>query len=488
MKNLNSRFKSKTHRMVKDSGLWLVSVFFALMHSFVFSQVNQTQANVLHKEKSKSYLTTEVKGLKPVVIKTKDGKKGWKISLPEKRPLATPAVWNDIVFVGAGFGSYEFYALDAKTGKVVWRFHTGDDGPTAAVVKDGYVAFNTESCILYVLKARTGEEVWHRWLGDPLMSMPAIEHGKVYMAYPGNDGKHYLACIGLKDGKNCWKAQIEGDLITAPVVDGKSVYITCLDGTVYRFDAMTGAMLWSEKKKGTSAPTVYKDQVFLSMRQEGDSTKDGRIQYEGIGRLENRSGKHIDKDLWVKQKADYLKVDKTSRLAAREKSLDASVGFSTAPGTAKMYQAEENLGQSSVVGVWSYQGSRPAVVGDRSYQAMGENLMCMDIKSGKKIWEQSLKPKDKQVGGRATTPPSIANSKLFLGTTDGEILCVSEDGKSLWSYKQTESIRFQPAISKGRVFFTTDNGSIYMIETGDPSDDGWCMWGGNSAHNGPCKE
>jgi outer membrane protein assembly factor BamB len=31
--------------------------------------------------------------------------------------LATPAVFDGKVFLGGGFGSYEFYALDAKTGK-----------------------------------------------------------------------------------------------------------------------------------------------------------------------------------------------------------------------------------------------------------------------------------------------------------------------------------------------------------------------------------
>jgi outer membrane protein assembly factor BamB len=46
--------------------------------------------------------------------------------------LATPAVVDGKVFLGGGFGSYEFYALDAKTGKLLWQYRTGDDGPTAA--------------------------------------------------------------------------------------------------------------------------------------------------------------------------------------------------------------------------------------------------------------------------------------------------------------------------------------------------------------------
>jgi hypothetical protein len=62
--------------------------------------------------------------------------------------------------------------------------HTSDDGPTAAVVEDGCVAFNTESCTVIVADALTGKLLWQEWLGDPLMSQPAIAKGKLFMAHP----------------------------------------------------------------------------------------------------------------------------------------------------------------------------------------------------------------------------------------------------------------------------------------------------------------
>ena len=124
----------------------------------------------------------------PTPFKSKDGtKKGWKVVIPGGRPLATPAVVDGKVFLGGGFGSYEFYALDARTGKLLWQYRTGDDGPTAAVVDDGYVAFNTESCELEVLTL-DGKPVWKKWLGDPLMSMPAIADGRLFMAFPNSKG------------------------------------------------------------------------------------------------------------------------------------------------------------------------------------------------------------------------------------------------------------------------------------------------------------
>src|ERR1700752_2315739 len=77
--------------------------------------------------------------------------RGWKVRLMGGHPLATPAVVDGKVFIGGGFGSHEFYAFDAKTGKKLWLYRTGDDGPTAAAVEDGCIAFNTESCELEII-------------------------------------------------------------------------------------------------------------------------------------------------------------------------------------------------------------------------------------------------------------------------------------------------------------------------------------------------
>ena len=44
-----------------------------------------------------------------------------------------------------------------------------------------------------------------------------------------------------------------------------------------------------------------------------------------------------------------------------------------------------------------------------------------------------------------------------------------------------------PAVAKGRVYVSTNNGGLFCLETGDAKDDGWLMWGANAAHNGTVK-
>ncbi len=432
-----------------------------------------------------------------VTFRTKVGdKKGWKVVIPGNRPLATPAVVDGKVFLGGGFGSHEFYAFDAATGKRLWTYRTKDDGPTAAAVADGLVAFNTESCELEVLTVE-GKPVWSKWLGDPLMSMPAVAGGKVYMAYPNSKGdrKHYLACMELKTGKELWKHEIAGEVITAPVIDDGRVYLATVEGSLYSFKP-DGTPAWQEKKNATSAPVVLNGECYFSRREQATVKKGGQDvaqQHEALAKRGGNAKDAVTEIAATRRPADYLDSDLRTRSAVEQnyQALDANVGFAgPLKGDANIKQAMLNLGQSSVCGVWSFQGSRPSVAADRLYTAMGDTLKCVDLKSEKVLWK--LDPRETKGKGElldaVLTPPAVVNGRIFLGTASGEVLCLSADtGKRVWSANVGEPIVFQPAVAKGRVYVATSAGSLICLETGDDKDDGWLMWGGNSAHDGAAK-
>jgi outer membrane protein assembly factor BamB len=263
---------------------------------------------------------------KPQPFTTEGGRKGWRLKIPGDRPLATPTVVDGVLYVGGGFGSFEFYALNAKTGERVWTFQTGDDGPTAAVVDRGCVAYNTESCILYVHDAKTGRELWHKWLGDPLMSQPAIGNGRVFMVYPAKDGHHRLAGFDLKSGKEIWAQAVDGDLISAPVIAGRDVVAVTVSGTLYRYDQESGKTSWSKELRITSAPRVRGDTVYVSQREErtmeieveeaGEKvTRKADFTVEGINTVALESGKVASDGPRAAVRASFLApLDRQQRL------------------------------------------------------------------------------------------------------------------------------------------------------------------------------
>ncbi|MGC4119603.1 MAG: PQQ-binding-like beta-propeller repeat protein [Myxococcales bacterium] len=434
------------------------------------------------KPRSGSATFIPTKDIKVEVFKTQDGKTGWKARIPGARALATPAVVGGMVFVGGGFGSREFYAFQADTGKPAWALRLSDDGPTAAVVSEGRVIFNTESCTLFVADAKTGKHLWSRWLGDPLMSQPAVHEGVIYMAYPSAGG-HRLIALALADGARKFEVPIAGDIMSAPVVEGDSVYLTTFDGTVYRHALADGALVWKKEMQATSAPWIQDGEVHVAQRSAGAAQPT-----EGLRTMSKSGGAHLG-ELKAAKPAPHLdpKVQDRSGYAAKQAKDDGSVGFAGgAPEIAKTGIAKGNVGTGTVRGLWEYQGSRPVKTNAKSFAAtQGDVVRGIDSESGKVLWEKKLEGDLAKVGGQLASPPAFAGGKLVVGTTAGQIVGYeAESGKELFRYPVGEEIRFQPALVGGSIFAGTSAGTLVAIATGDAALDGWTMWGGGPEHNG----
>jgi len=433
--------------------------------------------------------------MEPVPFRPRDSRiTGWKLTIPGGRPLATPAIAEGKLFLGGGFGSHEFYGFDAASGRHIWTYRTADDGPTAAVVENGQIAFNTESCELEILTT-SGRPQWKKWLGDPLMSMPAMADGRVYMAFPDSRGRgtYYLAAFDLRSGAEIWRSALPGEIITAPVIDRDRIYVATVGGIMVALNRSDGGRIWEEARNATSAPAIWNEQAFFSRREvtqvrQGDGM--ASQQTEVYAFRDGAATASPVRDMQSTQRnADYLDYGKRAQGAGerQSQSYDAGVGFAGAnKGSASMAKARANLGQASVHGIWSYQGSKPFVIDGRMYSSMGDTTQCVDVRTSRVIWSRNLR--DARRPGDPDdilTPPSVVNGKVFVGTRWGFVYALSaETGEVIWKVDIGEPITFQPAVATGRVYVGTDRGSVFCLETGDPRDDGWMMWGGNAKHNG----
>ncbi len=479
-------------------------------------------------------LPAHLPALKPTAFKTADGKSGWVVKIPGDRPLATPAYANGLLFVGGGYGSHEFYAFDARTGALAWQTKTSDDGPSAAVAEDGYVAFNTESCTLIVVDEKTGKLVWQEWLGDPLMSQPAISKGRVFMAYPSNGrkasmnhqaikphaqqsamlkpkvnvlpkpqqseaqadnpgaraqvaeeeetGSHRLLCADLKTGRHIWERAISGDVISAPVINEGKVFFTTFDGTSYSLDAADGRLLWKKENAGTSAPIIAGGEVVITQK-----VGTGRDAHEGLKVLNTKAGTDKDDRLLAREKAGYLGEDKGGGVALKQEAqaaLDSSVGFSNAPAAAQLDRANRHLGVKTVVGGWAYQGSRAAYSKGRMLNAQGKYLNSINAASGDFAWRAEVSGGGVTEDAQVFSPPALGDQFMYLSSALGHLLSVRQsDGEVGFAYSFKQPMVFQPALAGGSVFVGTSNGLLICLKTGSTDADGWHAWGGNAEHN-----
>ena len=457
-----------------------------------------------------------VSGFKPVHFETDQGRMGWMVRIPGRRRLATPAVADGRVLLGGGFGSYEFYAFDAESGELAWRIHTKDDGPTAAVVYEGLVAFNTESCTLLVCEVATGKERWHRWLGDPLMSQPAVvlAHGEplVVMVYPTRR-QHRMAALSLSSGEPRWHTEIAMDVISAPVAVGERIYAALMNGDIVEVDATSGRIRSVDREaRATSAPWVDDGELFYSKRADVRSRTTRRRRakrvmgaavatahkeeeaaeevFECVEARWSASKGFVREDMY-RRVAQYLRARPKSRTAAswasRLATDDAHVGFAFAPGTAKLDKARLHLGYrvATVGGAWGYQGARPVVAHGRIYTAIAGMVRAQDRATRETLWELELF--DTSIDYQTLAPVAVAGNCVYTATIDGTVLAIdAASGTVKWAVRLPQvSIEFQPAIHNGRVYIGTSDGCLWCLDAQDPTAHGWPMWGGGPGHNGP---
>jgi outer membrane protein assembly factor BamB len=299
------------------------------------------------------------------------------------------------------------------------------------------VAFNTESCTLVVVDERRGRVIWQEWLGDPLMSQPAIDRGVLFMAHPAATGRplkpvefhprpaspggsHRLLAAELSTGRHIWEQEISGDVITAPVISDGTVYFTTFGGTSYALNAADGSVVWVKVNAATSAPVIANGQLYETRKGQA-----GKDTIEGLARLDARYGNARDKELIAKSKADYLKQGSGGGVALSAQavtSLDSSVGFSAAPSSAKLAEANGTVGVSTVVGAWAYQGSRAAVSKGQILNAQGHFINSVRASDGRQSWQAEVVGTHSAPGTQIFSPPAVGRDYLYLAGAAGYLV------------------------------------------------------------------
>jgi outer membrane protein assembly factor BamB len=163
--------------------------------------------------------------------------------------LSSAAVWNGTVYFGSGDGN--IYALDADSGKLKWKFQTGDVVHSSPAIMDGILFVGSWDTYLYALDAITGKEQWRFKTGDDpaihnhvgIQSSPAVAEGVVYFGC--RDSNFYA--IDAKTGKQKWFFSTNGSWVNnSPVVhEGKVYFGTSIPGLFHAVDATSGSVVFS---------------------------------------------------------------------------------------------------------------------------------------------------------------------------------------------------------------------------------------------------
>ncbi len=330
----------------------------------------------------------------------------------------------------------------------MWRFQTGA-AVTAQAVADGKgrVYVGSHDHFLYALDARTGALIWKRDLLDRIYSTPFIDNeGNVYVgsdadavwsfsrggdlrfklptnlerrgdfdadtaivSSPKNGILHFAAGPYLfamtADGAVLWSVRARAKLFSNPAVDSDgNVYIGCQDDSLYSVD-FEGRVRWTYGTRGDvdSSPAIGQDgTVFVG----SDDRHLHAIDSEGVSRWKHDVGAPIR--------------------GAPAISRDGLV----------------------IVGTL---GPDP-------------KLIALDAKDGSVVWEFTVSPTNSIELGILSSPVIARDGTILFGSHDDFLYALSRAGDLRWRARAPSDVdSVVGLISDGMAVFGADDGSVIAL-------------------------
>jgi outer membrane protein assembly factor BamB len=289
-----------------------------------------------------------------------------------------PTAYRGKIFFGtpAGF----LHAVDARSGKELWKFEMGGGISVAPACVDGkvYAGQQGGERFFYCLDAETGALVWKQTLpGGWVWGSATVDDGLVFV--PTVNG--YAVCLDGRTGHIVWMYPMAKTVPAEPAIEGDLVYFGSWSRSLYAFKKRTGEIVWKHNGVALDSGTLiaYGGSIYLphhaNMFLQLDAAT-GAVLSEGITDA-HAKGRFSDFN------ATPAFHDGRAFFSAR-----GSIGLRGAPLFSTLYCVDPAAGRV----LWTHPDggglSAPAIANGRVYIASGNTpfLYCLDAATGTTRW------------------------------------------------------------------------------------------------------
>jgi len=177
------------------------------------------------------------------------------------------------VFATTGRG--DAVALDAATGKLIWKKRPAGPLRGAPAIGGGNIYVLTQDNQIFALKPDTGETIWTvsatlETSGVFGVATPAIAQGTVVAGFSSGE----LSALRFENGRIVWQDQLSrtsistgvsviSDIDASPVIDQGKVYAIGQGGRMVAMDLVTGQRLWELTIGGINTPWLAGEWLFV---------------------------------------------------------------------------------------------------------------------------------------------------------------------------------------------------------------------------------
>jgi len=256
-------------------------------------------------------------GYEVTAFSASTGKKVWqngmKVPDEDEETFGGGLAYDDgRLFLTTGFG--EMFALDAKTGNVVWSQVV--PGPVRAppTVANGRVFALTLDNQIVTIDGESGERLWtHAGFAETAgllgAASPAASGGTIVVPYTSGE----IYALRIENGRVVWSDNLTAvrrvDALSSiahirgrPVIDRGMVYAISHSGRMVAIDLRTGGRAWDRNIGGLQMPWVAGDFLFV-LTTDGElvalTRRGGRVRWvQRLPRWENPENP-VDPITWV---------------------------------------------------------------------------------------------------------------------------------------------------------------------------------------------
>lgn len=158
---------------------------------------------------------------------TVDGTEKWRYKTGSS-VWCSPSITDSTVFVGTNGGKLVALTMD---GKMEFEFKTGEKILSMPIADDTGVYFGSDDGNFYALNKRTGSLIWKFHSDAPITTAAAQSTTQIFVG--SLDGNLYA--VDKKDGKIQAKINLEGRVRTQPAIYGNYLVIGAEDSEIYGF-------------------------------------------------------------------------------------------------------------------------------------------------------------------------------------------------------------------------------------------------------------
>jgi outer membrane protein assembly factor BamB len=297
---------------------------------------------------------------------------------------------------------------------------------------------------------------------DPARTVPAPQPGTTSLVWPVFGGQPQRLHVGVgklrPPFRRDWVAGGTSLIEFSPSIAFHYLYYASLNGNLIAASTRTGRRLWTVHVGRCEAaePTVNRlehgsvFETFLNREPCGRGTAvgDGELLAVAAGRS------HALR--WRKRLGD---VSETSPLIVGNRIYVGDYG-----GT--VYCLRDRDGKT----IWTFHAGgavKGAITYDRGRVFFGGYdgiLYALRASDGKPIWRAKSNRDWLGHHGQFYSTPSVAYSRVYLGSTDGHVYSYGErSGKLRWSYRTGGFVYGSPAIWRSRVFVGSYDDTFYAF-------------------------